>query len=193
MPTLTKRLVCTPCYFPFFFPTVHSFQGILPGQGQERKRAKAAAAAAVSLNEKSTSAAVSTSKTAEKTKIKSKPKPNKPTIPVIQPIWTKLSNVPPEITFEHLEERMFIREFLHRFSSPMAKETKAHLDELGEIIGDGSVDWVVGDAQPKKGQPTPDIPLVSWVSEKCIRSVVFGLLEIYADDATGPLNKVCFL
>lgn len=185
MPTLTKRLVCTPRYFPSLFPTVRSFQGILPGQGQERKRAKAAAAA--SLKEKITPVAVSTSKATEKPK---KTKPSKPMIPVIQPAWTKLSNVPPEITFEHLEERMFIREFMHRFSSLMAKEAKAHLDELGEIVGDGSVDWVNDDAQPKKGQATPDIPLVSWVSEKCVRSVVFGLLEIYMDDATDSLTKV---
>jgi hypothetical protein len=123
--------------------------------------------------------------------MKPKPKPAKPLIPVIQPTWTRLSNVPREITFEHLEERMFIREFMVRFSSLMDKEVKVHLDELGEIVGDGSVDWVISEAHPKKSRNTSGIPLVSWVSERCIRSVVFGLLEIYAEDATGPLKKVC--
>lgn len=72
----------------------------------------------------------------------------------------------------------------------MTKEAKAHLDELGEIVGDGSVDWAENGDQPKKGRDTPDIPLVSWVSGKCVRSVVFGLLGIYEDDAAGPLKKV---
>jgi len=85
---------------------------------------------------------------------------------------------------------MFIREFMVRFSSLMEKEAKAHLDELGEIVGDGSVDWVVGEGRPKKG-PDSGIPLVSWVSERCIRSVILGLLGIYVEDATGPLKKVC--
>ena len=84
---------------------------------------------------------------------------------------------------------MYIREFMHRFSSLMIKEAKAHLDELGEIVGDGSVDWAVNETQSKKGRNTPDIPLVSWVSAKCIRSVVLGLLGIYAEDASGPLKK----
>ena len=79
-----------------------------------------------------------------------------------------------------------------RFSPLMDKEAKAHLDELGEIVGDGSVDWVVSEVRPKKGRGVPDIPLVSWVSEKCVRSVVLGLLGIYAEDATGPLRKVRF-
>lgn len=72
----------------------------------------------------------------------------------------------------------------------MDKEAKAHLDELGEIVGDGSVDWVISDVRPKRGQDASGIPLVSWVSEKCIRSVLLGLLGIYAEDATGPLRKV---
>jgi hypothetical protein len=114
----------------------------------------------------------------------------KPLIPVIQPTWTRLSNVPQEITFEHLEERMFIREFMVRFSPLMDKEAKAHLDELGEIVGDGSVDWVASEGRPKKGRDASSIPLVSWVSERCIRSVVLGLLGIYTEDATGTLRKV---
>jgi hypothetical protein len=171
------------------FSTVHSFQGILPGQGQERKRAKAAAAA--NSKEKNPPASALSLKAAEKPRVKPKPKPAKPLIPVVQPMWTKLSNVPREVTFEHLEERMYIREFMHRFSSLMTKEARAHLDELGEIVGDGSVDWAINETQPKKGQDAPDIPLVSWVGEKCIRSVVFGLLGIYADDSTGSLKKVC--
>lgn len=73
----------------------------------------------------------------------------------------------------------------------MDKEAKAHLDELGEIVGDGSVDWVASEVRPKKGRGASDIPLVSWISEKCMRSVVLGLLGIYAEDATGPLRKVC--
>jgi hypothetical protein len=85
---------------------------------------------------------------------------------------------------------MFIREFMVRFSSLMDKEAKAHLDELGEIIGDGSVDWVASEDRPKKGRDASGIPLVSWVSERCVRSVVLGLLGIYAEDATGPLRKV---
>jgi hypothetical protein len=72
----------------------------------------------------------------------------------------------------------------------MDKEAKAHLDELSEIVGDGSVDWVASEVRAKKGQGASGIPLVSWVSEKCIRSVVLGLLGIYAEDATGPLRKV---
>jgi len=72
----------------------------------------------------------------------------------------------------------------------MDKEAKAHLDELGEIVGDGSVDWVASEVRPKKGWGASGIPLVSWVSEKCVRSVVLGLLGIYAEDATGPLRKV---
>ena len=94
------------------------------------------------------------------------------------------------MTLEHLEERMFIREFMARFSLLMDKEAKTHLDELGEIVGDGSVDWVVPEVRPKKGRDTSDIPLVSWVSEKCVRSVVLGLLGIYTEDATGPVRKV---
>ena len=94
------------------------------------------------------------------------------------------------MTFELLEERMFIREFIVRFSSLMDKEAKAHLDELSDIVGDGSVDWVASEVRPKKGRGTSGIPLVSWVSEKCVRSVVFGLLCIYAEDTTGPLRKV---
>ena len=85
---------------------------------------------------------------------------------------------------------MFIREFMVRFSSLMDKEAKAHLDELGEIVGDGSVDWVTGEGRPKKGRNASGIPLVSWVSEKCMRSIVLGLLGIYAEDATGHLRKV---
>lgn len=94
------------------------------------------------------------------------------------------------MTFEHLEERMFIREFMVRFSSVMDREAKTHLDELGEIVGDGSVDWAASEVRPKKGHNASGIPLVSWVSEKCVRSVVLGLLGIYAEDATGPLRKV---
>ena len=86
---------------------------------------------------------------------------------------------------------MFIREFMVRFSSLMDKEAKAHLDELGEIVGDGSVDWVVSETRVKKGQEASGIPLVSWVSERCMRSVVFGLLWIHAEDATGHLKKAC--
>lgn len=111
-------------------------------------------------------------------------------MPVIQPTWTKLSNIPQEITFEHLEERIFIREFTTRFSPIMDKEAKAHLDELGEIVGDGSVDWVASEVHSKKGRDASGIPLVSWVSEKCVRSVVLGILGIYMGDATGPLRKV---
>lgn len=77
-----------------------------------------------------------------------------------------------------------------RFSSLMDREAKAHLDELGEIVGDGSVDWVASEVRPKKGRDALGIPLVSWVSEKCVRSVVLGLLGMYAEDATGPLRKV---
>lgn len=72
----------------------------------------------------------------------------------------------------------------------MDKEAKAYLDELGEIVGDGSVDWVATEVRPKKGRDTLDIPLVSWVSEKCMRSVILGLLGIYTEDATGPTRKV---
>lgn len=177
------------CCFPSgFFLTVHSSQGILPGQVQERKRIKAAE----NLDKKTKPVTQSTSKAPAKPR-KPRPKPAKPLIPVIQPMWTKLSNVPPEITVEHLEERMFIREFMNRFSPLMPKEAKIHLDELGEIIGDGSVDWVVNETQPKKGKAAPDIPLVSWVSEKCIRSVVFGLLGIYVEDAAGHLKTVRLL
>ena len=64
-----------------------------------------------------------------------------------------------------------------------------HLDELAEVVGDGSVDWVVNETRSKKGQDTSDIPLVSWISERCMRSVILGLLGIYAEDATGPLKK----
>lgn len=74
----------------------------------------------------------------------------------------------------------------------MDKEAKAHLDELGEIVGDGSVDWVDDETESEEGQDTSGIPLVSWVSEKCIRSVVLGLLGVYVEDASGPLKKVCF-
>lgn len=84
---------------------------------------------------------------------------------------------------------MFIREFMVRFSSLMDKEAKAHLDELGEIIGDGSVDWVASEDRSTKNRDISDIPLVSWVSERCIRSVVLGLLGIYSEDSTGPLKK----
>lgn len=171
-----------------FFRLLHSFQGILPGQGQGRKDTKAAASPAVHPAGKTRPTQTPTLKTVGKPTIKLKPKPAKPLIPVIQPTWTKLYNVPREITREHIEERMFIREFILRFSSLMSKETKAHLDELGEIIGDGSVDWVAN--EDDQNQDAPDIPLVSWVSEKCIRSVVFGLLGIYADEAAGPLKKV---
>ena len=75
----------------------------------------------------------------------------------------------------------------------MTMEAKAYLDELGELVGDGSVDWAVKEPQPKKGRGTntPDVPLVSWVSEKCLRSIIFGLLGIYVEDAAGPLKKVC--
>jgi hypothetical protein len=132
----------------------------------------------------------SSSKTSEKPAVKPKPKPAKPLTPVIQPTWTILSNVPREITFDHLEERMFIREFMVRFSSLMDKEAKVHLDELGEIVGDGSVDWVDDDMQDKKGQDMSDTPLVNWVSERCIRSIILGLLGLYVDDASGPLKKV---
>ena len=72
----------------------------------------------------------------------------------------------------------------------MDKEAKAYLDELAEIVGDGSVDWVANEARDKQSRDTSDTPLVSWVSEKCLRSVVLGLLEMYAEDATGPLKKV---
>lgn len=175
--------------FQSFSLIVHLLQGILPGQGQERKRAKAAASAAADTN-KTTSPGASTSKPAEKLPPKPKPKPIKPRMPIIQPTWTRLSNVPREVTLEHLEERMFIREFMVRFSSLMDKEAKMHLDELGEVVGDGSVDWVVTEVRPKKGRDTLDIPLVSWVSEKCMRSVVLGLLGMYTEDATGPTRKV---
>ena len=76
-----------------------------------------------------------------------------------------------------------------RFSSLMDKEAKLHLDELGEVVGDGSVDWVESEGRPRNGRDTSAIPLVSWVSEKCIRSVVLGLLGIYSEDSSGPLRK----
>ena len=73
---------------------------------------------------------------------------------------------------------MLTREFIDGFSTLIAKEVKGHLDEPGETVGDGLVDWVDGEAQPKKSEDNPDIPLVSSVSEDCMRSVVFGLLGI---------------
>ena len=76
-----------------------------------------------------------------------------------------------------------------RFSPLMDKEVKAHLDELGEVVGDGSVDWVGSEDRSRSGRSAPDIPLVSWVSERCMRSVVLGLLGIYAEDSTGPVGK----
>jgi len=78
-----------------------------------------------------------------------------------------------------------------RFSPLMDKEVKTHLDELGEVVGDGSVDWVGSEGRSGGGRGATDIPLVSWVSEKCMRSVVLGLLGIYAEDSTGLLGKVC--
>ena len=77
-----------------------------------------------------------------------------------------------------------------RFSPLMDKEVKVHLDELGEVVGDGSVDWVMSEDRPKGGRGASGIPLVSWVSERCMRSVVLGLLGIYTEDSTGPLRKV---
>ena len=84
---------------------------------------------------------------------------------------------------------MFIREFMVRFSSLMDKDAKAYLDELGEVIGDGSVDWVASEDRSTNDQDVSSTPLVSWVSERCMRSVVLGLLGIYTEDSTGPLRK----
>lgn len=76
-----------------------------------------------------------------------------------------------------------------RFSPLMDKDVRSHLDELGEVVGDGSVDWVGSEDRSRGGRSISDIPLVSWVSERCMRSVVLGLLGIYAEDSTGPLGK----
>lgn len=70
-----------------------------------------------------------------------------------------------------------------RFSSIIDREAKAHLDELAEIAGDGTTEEAEDDDDNSR-------PLVSWVSEGCIKSIFIGLLSLLADCASPTLKKV---
>ena len=70
------------------------------------------------------------------------------------------------ITFEHPEERMFIREPIVRFSPLLDKEVKGYLDELGEVAGGGPVSWVRSEGFPRGGRGASGISLVSRIGER---------------------------
>jgi hypothetical protein len=113
-----------------------------------------------------------------------------------QPQWTKVP-VPAEMTIDDLETRIFIREFMIRFSTIMDKDAKSHLDELEEIVGDGTLEWS-GDAldledAEEDHETTGKNPMVSWVSEGCAKSIFIGLLRLLADSSNPALKKVLLL
>lgn len=92
---------------------------------------------------------------------------------------------------EDLEARIFIREFMMRFSTIMDKDAKPHLDELAEIVGDGSIEWTGDDSGSETGDDNDTSQLlVSWVSEGCVKSIFTGLLSLLADCGSPTLKKV---
>ena len=92
------------------------------------------------------------------TKKVAKPKP----IPKLK--WT---HIPTSLSLADTEDRILIREFVVRFA-PETGLSKALLEELAYVAGEGR----------EKGNK----PLVNWVSESCVKTILIWLLEVVLDD-----------
>lgn len=99
-----------------------------------------------------------------------KPKPPKP-LPILK--WTP---IPTSLTQAQADDRIFIREFVLRFSDLLEPTiAKTYLEEL-EFIGGRT---------RKQGDEE-----VSWVSEACIKAMVIGLLGLLSKDYESDVSKV---
>lgn len=106
-----------------------------------------------------------------KAKEVAKPKPK--ALPTLK--WVSL---PVQLTLDQVDDRIFIREFVLRFSDSMEPTiAKTHLDEL-EFIGGSS-----------RRQSDED-EAVGWVSDACAKAVIVGLLGLLAKNHDSKISKV---
>ncbi|PPQ63665.1 hypothetical protein CVT24_004550 [Panaeolus cyanescens] len=110
-----------------------------------------------------------------KLKTSSKVPPAKPTKPLPVLRWKR---VPVQLSQEEADERIFIREFVMRFS-PLFEPTiaKASVEELKHIAG-------------KSNPSEEDVSPKDWVSEMCVRAIILGLLGMLAKTAGPETTKV---
>ncbi|KDQ57441.1 hypothetical protein JAAARDRAFT_193771 [Jaapia argillacea MUCL 33604] len=167
-----------------------SAQGIQPGKGRHtatETKPKASKVDKVKRTDIATSVApsASTSKTLAASTTKAKPKTEsvpKPAAkpkalpkpkPLPQPEWEP---VPTSLSYSSAESRMYVREFVMRFSmGGLLDVTKTHLDEFDELGGRGM----------SEGEDEGEVE-VGWVSEGCVRSVLMALLGLFlASDNAG--------
>lgn len=124
----------------------------------------------------STSKSTKRSKTeaaAGKLKDNPKPKPELKPLPALK--WTP---VPVKLTQNQADERIFIREFILRFSESLDPViTKTHIDELERIGGSLRVHDEEDDT-------------VGWVSEMCVKAMVMSLLGLLAKDHDNDISRV---
>ncbi|KAE9411185.1 hypothetical protein BT96DRAFT_982958 [Gymnopus androsaceus JB14] len=91
----------------------------------------------------------------------------RPPKPLVPPIWSIIST---QLSFKDAEDRIFIREFVQRFSNLRGMTIpKAQLQEL-EFIG-GTND---------QNDSNDDEVYTNWVSETCVRSLVLSLIGVLA-------------
>ncbi|PPQ84593.1 hypothetical protein CVT25_015796 [Psilocybe cyanescens] len=120
----------------------------------------------------------SSSKTVKKSKAdltfgKSK-EVSKPTLKPLPALkWTP---IPVKLTQVEADERIFIREFILRFSDSLDPIiAKTHLDELERIGG---------------SLRTHDDDTVDWVSEVCVKAMITGLLGLLAKDHDNNISRL---
>jgi hypothetical protein len=165
-------------------------QGILPGKGQLVPPKKPA----VRTNEKAEGTSDTTLKGLPTIVPRPRARPTKQAKPVHtpkQPRWTRIS-VPVDMLQDDLQTRMFIREFMMRFSPIMDKDARRHLDELEEIVGDSTLEWTddtLGKDAEGDNDSSEAMPMVSWVSEGCAKSIFIGLLGLLANSNNPCLTK----
>lgn len=94
------------------------------------------------------------------------------------PSW---STIPTQLSLKDAEDRIFIREFVQRFSNLQGMSiSKAQLREL-EFIG-GMHDADNSDV---------DNVYPEWVSEACVRSLVLSLIGVLAAEEDSSATLVC--
>lgn len=114
----------------------------------------------------------------EQTKrLKSKPKPATTPRPLPTLKWSKM---PINLTLSQAEARIQIREFVLRFA-PILDIARGHAEELDNIGGNGR-GW--NDEDDEEG-------MTSWVSKGCVKSVILGLLALFAGEADSAAKVCC--
>jgi hypothetical protein len=103
--------------------------------------------------------------------------------------WVKLS-IPRALTYQAVEDRLLIREFVVRFMD-LLDIPAGRIDELENIAGDeineeSQADDDDDDDDDNSGEKVS----VSWVSEVCVRDVVSGILGLLAEETQGEISKV---